>query len=105
MAQVQKLNNINSVGGTGWVFRFAVVVVGTSVTTNAAPEGRTTPFSGPQPLCLDHGWATVGLRACQARQVSQIVPRQHITTAIKLIPKTSFCVFIYCFSTGLNEID
>ena len=72
---------------------------------NAAPKGRTTPFSSPQPLCLDHGWATVGLRACQARQVSQIGPRQHITNAIKEILQTSFCVFIYCFSTGLNETD
>jgi hypothetical protein len=62
--------------GTGWV-RFTVVVVGTSVTMNAAPGGRTTPFSGPQSLWLDHGWATVGLRACQARQVSQIGPRQY----------------------------
>jgi len=53
-------------GGLGGSFRFTEVVVGTSVTMNAAPEGRTTPFSGPQPLCLDHGWATVGLRACQA---------------------------------------
>jgi hypothetical protein len=94
MAQVQKLSNITSDGGLGGSIRFIVVVVGTSVTMNAAPEGRTTPFFGPQLLRLDHGWATVDLRACQARQDSQIGPRQHITNAIKQILKTSFCVFI-----------